>query len=119
MKRSSAQPALLPANPEAAPAAPCGLESWAMIELFGHQRIVGRVVVDPPEFPGMIRVDVPDLLADGKLARPGHTRYIGRGSVYAVNPCDEATVRAMLPHVDGLPARPMQIGSYGRPIEDD
>lgn len=83
-----------------------------MIELFGHQRIVGRVIVDPVEFPGMIRVDVPDLISNAEVKRKGHTRYLGRGSVYAVNPCDEATVRAMLPHVDGLPARPMSIGSY-------
>lgn len=114
--KKTAQAALLPMNPAPQPeSAP--LQSWAMVELFGHQRIVGRVTVDPAEFPGMIRVDVPDLLADGKVARPGHTRYIGRGSIYAVNPCDEATVRAMLPHVDGLPARPMQIGSYRNDYE--
>lgn len=96
----------------ASPINPPGLQSWAMVELYGHQRIIGHVTVDSPEFPGMIRVDVPDLLKDGKVIRQGHTRYIGRNAVYAVNPCDEATVRAMLPHVDGLPARQASFGAY-------
>jgi hypothetical protein len=86
------------------------LRSWALVELFGHQRVVGLVTVDPVEFPGMIRVDVPDLLKNGKVERPGFTRYIGRAALYGLTPIDEATVRNMLPHVDGRPARPMEIG---------
>ena len=89
-----------------------GLQAWALVELYGHQRIVGKVTVDSPEFPGMIRVDVPDLLKDGEVSRNGHTRYNGRNAVYAVTPCDEATVRAMLPYVDGLPARQASFGTY-------
>ena len=84
------------------------LKSWALVELFGHQRIVGMMTVDPAEFPGMVRVDVPDLLKDGKVERKGFTRYIGRGAIYGVTPIDEATVRALLPSVDGKPHRPMQ-----------
>lgn len=99
-------------NGAVSPSTDTGLHSWAMVELFGHQRIVGMITVDSPEFPGMIRVDVPDLLKDGEVIRPGHTRYIGRGSVYAVNPCDEKTVRALLPHVDGMPARQASFGAY-------
>jgi hypothetical protein len=86
------------------------LKAWALVELFGHQRIVGHVTVDPAEFPGMIRVDVPDLLKNGAVDRPGFTRYIGRAALYGVTPIDEATVRNMLPHVDGRPARPMELG---------
>lgn len=87
---------------------PASLESWALVELFGHQRIVGMVTVEPPEFPGMIRVDVPDLLKDGKIIRPGLTRYLGKSAIYGVTPVDEQTVRALLPSIDGKPARPMQ-----------
>ena len=89
-----------------------GLQAWALVELYGHQRIVGKVTVDSPEFPGMIRVDVPDLLKDGEVSRKGHTRYIGRNAVYAVTPCDEQTVRSMLPPIDGLPARQASFGAY-------
>ena len=87
------------------------LKSWALVELFGHQRIIGLVTVEPIDFPGMIRVDVPDLLKDGTIVRAGFTRYFGKGAVYAVTPCDEATVKAMLPHVDGKPSRPMAFSS--------
>jgi hypothetical protein len=91
--------------------APPQLTSWALVEIFGHQRIVGWMTVDPPEFPGMIRVDVPDLLKDDKIVRPGFTRYFGRAALYGVTPIDEGTVRKMLPHVDGTPgnARPYSL----------
>lgn len=84
------------------------LQSYALVELFGHQRIVGLMTVDPAEFPGMVRIDVPDLTKDGKVERKGFTRYIGRAAIYGVTPIDEATVRMLLPSVDGKPHRPMQ-----------
>lgn len=87
-----------------------GLKAWALVELFGHQRIVGRVTVDPVEFPGMVRVDVPDLLKDGKVERAGFTRYIGKSALYGVTPITEESVRQLLPHVDGKPARPVYLG---------
>jgi len=86
------------------------LKAWALVELFGHQRIVGWVTVDPPDFPGMVRVDVPDLLHDGKVKRKGMTRFFGRGALYAVTPVDEKTVRALLPSISGEPARQYSIG---------
>jgi hypothetical protein len=91
--------------------APPQLKSWALIEIFGHQRLVGWMTVDPAEFPGMIRVDVPDLLKDDKVTRPGFTRYFGRAALYGVTPIDEATVRKMLPSIDGAPgaARPYSL----------
>lgn len=106
----------LAAQPQTAPAAE-GLKSWALVEIYGHQRIVGHVTADPIELPGMIRVDVPDLLKDGKVIRPGFTRYFGKGAIYALTPCDEATVRNLLPHVDGLPARQASFAPY-RDSED-
>src|SRR6202050_1618587 len=105
MTKRAAQTALaLPFEAPKAEAEP--LKSWALVELFGHQRIVGHVTVDPIDFPGMVRVDVPDLLKDGVVSRPGFTRYFGRASIYALTPCTEDTVRNLLPHVDGHPARP-------------
>jgi hypothetical protein len=87
------------------------LRSWALVELFGHQRIVGLVTVDPIDFPGMVRVDVPDLLKDGKVERAGFTRYFGKTALYSVTPISEESVRQLLPHVDGHPSRPLTLGS--------
>jgi hypothetical protein len=87
------------------------LRNWALVELFGHQRIVGMVTVDPIDFPGLIRVDVPDLLKNGEVERPGFTRYFGKSALYSVTPISEQSVRELLPHVDGHPSRPLSIGS--------
>ena len=86
------------------------LLSWGLVELFGHQRIVGMVTVDPTDFPGMVRVDVPDLLKDGKVERAGFTRYLGKSALYSVTPISEESVRELLSHIDGRPARPLSIG---------
>lgn len=97
------------------PEADAPLTSWALIELFGHQRVVGNMRVDPPDFPGMVRVDVPDLLKDGKVVRKGFTSYFGRASIYRVTPIDEQMVRDLLPSIDGTPmARPLGLSSYSR-----
>jgi hypothetical protein len=85
------------------------LQSWALVELFGHQRIVGMVTVDPIDFPGMVRVDVPDLLKNGEIERQGFTRYFGKSALYSVTPISEQAVRELLPHVDGHPSRPLNM----------
>lgn len=104
MKSKNTQLALIESAPQAEKDE---LKAWALIELFGHTRIVGLMTVEPPEFPGMIRVDVPDLTKDGEIVRKGFTRYIGKAALYGVTPIDEAAVRELLPHVDGKPHRPM------------
>lgn len=95
------------------------LTSHALIELFGHQRVVGRMIVDPPEFPGMVRIDVPDLLKDNKILRKGFTRYLGRASIYGVTPITEEMVRELLPSIDGTPSQPLSLRSYGRNYDED
>jgi hypothetical protein len=86
-----------------------GLTAWALVELFGHQRIVGMVTVDPIECPGLIRVDVPDLKKNDRLERAGFTRYIGRGAVYGITPVSEEMVRRLLPEIDGRPVRAWEL----------
>lgn len=100
MKKVNAQLALI--EPPKEPAND-GLKSWALVELYGHNRIVGWLTKNPPEFPELVRVDVPDLLKDGKIERKGFTRYFGVNAIYGVTPIDEETVRKMLPNVSGAP----------------
>lgn len=47
-------------------------ESWAIVELFGHQKIAGRVAEQQIAGTVMLRVDVPE--ADGQA---GFTRFYG------------------------------------------
>jgi len=100
--------------PGTEPPADDQIKSWALVELFGHQRIVGYC--SQQAFPSgvLFRVDVPDLTKDGKVARKGFTRYFGLGAIYSITPVDEQTVRELLPSIDGTPAaRPLSIRSYG------
>lgn len=94
--------------------APEELKAWALVELFGHQRIVGYLSQQTFGSSVLFRVDVPDLLKDGKIERKGFTRYFGVASIYSITPIDEDSVRKMLPSIDGTPARPLTMRSYSR-----
>ena len=107
MKRPTA---LLPSPISSAPEPQ--LKAWALVELFGHQRIVGHCTSEAFGSAVLLRVDVPDLMKDGKKVREGFTRYFGMGAIYSVTPVDEAVVRALLPTIDGTPERPLRLSSY-------
>ena len=93
------------------------LKSWALVELFGHQRIVGFLSQQTFGTGVLFRVDVPDLLKEGKVVRNGFTRYFGLSSIYSITPISEQMVRELLPACDGTPARPMSLRSYGNDYE--
>jgi len=89
------------------------LKSWALVELFGHQRIVGYLSQQTFGTGVLFRVDVPDFLKDTKLVRVGFTRYFGLASIYSITPITEQMVRELLPTIDGHPeARPLGIRGY-------
>jgi hypothetical protein len=68
----------------------------------------------------LFRVDVPDLLKEGKKVREGFTRYFGLSAIYSITPCTEAMVRQLLPGIDGTPgeARPLSLHSFSRDYEE-
>jgi len=61
-------------------------ESWAVVELFGHQRVAGRVSEQAVGGCNFVRVDIPK--GDGF-----YTRLFGNGAIYAINVTDEAAAR--------------------------
>lgn len=124
MKRATAGPEPVPVEAlqrvaewaEPAPESQPELKAWALVELFGHQRIVGYLSQQTFGTGVLFRVDVPDLTKDGKTVRQGFTRYFGLSAIYSITPVDEATVRRMLPSIDGTPgeARPLSLRSFSR-----
>ena len=111
MKKNA--PQLMLPNPD--PPADSELKSWALVELFGHQRIVGFLSQQTFGSGVLFRIDVPDLLKDSQVQRKGFTRYFGLSAIYSITPVDEQTVREMLPFIDGTPAaRPLSLRSFDR-----
>lgn len=95
------------------------LKSWALVELFGHQRIVGYLSQQTFGTGVLFRVDVPDLTSSGKSIRDGFTRYFGLSAIYSITPISEEMVRKLLPSIDGTPgeARALSSRSYSRDEE--
>lgn len=64
-------------------------DQWCIVELFGHQRIAGRVTEQTIGGCAFVRVDVPAV-----AEIPGYTRLLGNGAIYAINPVTEEIARA-------------------------
>ena len=82
-------------------------ESWAIVELFGHQKVAGQVSEQQIAGQAMLRVDVPEM--EGQA---GWTRFYGGNAVYSVTPADEATTRAAAAM---LQARPITVYGVAAP----
>lgn len=63
-------------------------EQWAVVELFGHNKIAGLLTEETRGGTAFLRVDVPG--EDGEIA---FTKYYNGAAVYAWTPVDEVTAR--------------------------
>lgn len=62
---------------------------WALVEIFGHQKIAGLVSEQVIAGQGFVRIDVPDA---GE--QPGYTKFYGPSAIYSITPCEEVIARA-------------------------
>lgn len=70
-------------------------DNFAIVELFGHARIAGRVTEQVLAGQGFVRVDVPEIAASAYSAvTPGFTRLFGPGAIYSITPVSEEIARA-------------------------
>ena len=76
-------------------------EQWAIVELFGHNKIAGLVSEQSVGGCNFVRVDVPAM--DN---RPGFTKLYGQGAIYAMTFTDEETATAA---VSSFHPRPIQV----------
>ncbi len=70
---------------------PQGFDSWAVVELFGHQKIAGRVSEQPMAGTTFLRVEVPETNRSA-----AYTRMFGAGAIYGITPCTEDEARSIL-----------------------
>lgn len=67
------------------------LNEWCLVELFGHQKIVGKVTEATIAGGAFLRVDVP-AVAENKP----YTRFYGPSAIYSINPITEEIALQML-----------------------
>lgn len=86
-------------------------EAWGLLELFGHQRIAGKLSEETIGGCHFIRIDVPET-----KTTPAYTRYFTQGAIYSMTPTSEEVARKM---VESLRAVPVQIYELPRLSNDD
>lgn len=88
---------------------------WAIVEIFGHQRIAGFLSEQTIGGQSFVRVDVPELPArpkrtydEGEGPVSAHSKLYGGGAIYAISPVDETVARAA-----AMSIRHKPVDSYG------
>lgn len=76
-------------------------DHWAIVELFGHSKIAGRCTEENIAGTNLLRVDVPDT-----VAQPAFTKYYGAAAIYAITPVDETTARLA---AESIPQAPVGV----------
>lgn len=76
-------------------------EQWAILELFGHQRIAGLLTEQVIGGCSFVRVDVPAV-----KETPPFTKLYGQGAIYAISLVDEPIARAI---AERLRERPVSV----------
>jgi hypothetical protein len=91
-------------------------KEFAIVELFGHQKIAGLVTEAVIGGCSLIRVDVP-AIGD----QPAYTRYFGQGAIYSLTPVSEEIARSALDYIRPRPVQPYMLPASHteRTINDD
>lgn len=108
---------------------------WAIVELFGHQRVAGQI--SEQNFGGahLVRVDVPEVIAidyrtdyseeppkcieKSRRTIAAHTRSFGGGAIYSVNWCDEGTARVAAQSIKHEPLQPYSVAEALRDLPEE
>ena len=67
------------------------IEGWAIVELFGHNKIAGYVTTAIIGISAMLRVDVPEV-----ETMSAYTRFYGPGAIYSLTLVTEDIAKAAL-----------------------
>jgi hypothetical protein len=95
--------------------------TWAVLELFGHRRLGGRVQEIEQFGARMLRIDIPSATEPNKVYA---TQTYGGGAIYGCHPVTEEVARAAARLCQPEPATlyERQLGSGGSddaPADDD
>lgn len=79
-------------------------ESWGLLELFGHQRLAGKLSEQTIGGCHFIRIDVPQV---AEVA--AYTRFFTQGAIYGMTPMEEATARKLAAYLRAVPVSPYEL----------
>lgn len=71
-----------------------GFAEWCLVEVMGHIRLAGYVTEQEIAGQGFLRVEIPDVLDDGKVVK-GSTQFIGPKSIHTLKPVSEDVARSL------------------------
>lgn len=74
------------------------IELFAVVELFGHQRIAGKVTEHAFGSSTFVRIDVPET-----PQQPPFTRLVNPSAIYAINPVTEDVMITMARNIQQRP----------------
>lgn len=78
-------------------------EQWAIVELFGHTKIAGKLTEQTIGGCAFVRVDVPEVVSSDGTTLPGFTKLFGQGAIYAISFVDEATAQISAREIQSQP----------------
>jgi hypothetical protein len=76
-------------------------ETWGLLELFGHQRLAGKLTEQTIGGCAFIRIDVPPV---GDVQ--GYTRFFTNGAIYSMTPTTETIARGLANRLQATPVQP-------------
>lgn len=101
-------------------------DQFAIVELFGHARIAGRISEQTFGGAALVRIDVPEISYTEKpfgqpehtVTIPAHTRSFGGAAIYSINWVDEASAKFAAQSIKHRPVQPYGMASVLREMTD-
>ena len=93
--------------------------TFAIVELMGHNVIAGRISEESVAGVPMLRVDVPET-----EEQPAYTKFFAGQAIYGITPTDEATMRRAVNRLHVAPVAPYVVAppllaAHTTPADDD
>lgn len=93
---------------------------YAIVELFGHAKVAGRISEQTFGGDAFVRVDVPEIevteydwsgesRGEKRRTIQAHTRSFGAKAIYAISWCDEATAAIAARSIKHEPLQPYSV----------
>ena len=101
-------------------------DQFAIVELFGHARIAGRISEQVFGGAALVRVDVPEVTyternygqPEHAVTIPVHTRSFGGAAIYSINWVDEPAAKLAAQSIKHRPIQPYGMESALREMTD-